>query len=144
MVSQGVRSGLLAGHSWGPARPNHHPLKCLWGQLQTTIAECGGAPFCVKTCRDGWASLIRLAKLSTIRWNVTKICAIFLRFQFKGLFTVSRFIGWNVIVFKLYWKKLKWHWSHNIESKTKLTYLIGEESYCDFRVGSYKKNIVNI
>jgi hypothetical protein len=42
--SQGVRSGLLAGHTWGPRRPSQRPGNFRSDQERTLSAKCGGAP----------------------------------------------------------------------------------------------------
>ena len=47
--SQGVRSGLLADHSWGPRRPSQRPGNFRTNQARTVCAQWGGAPSCMKT-----------------------------------------------------------------------------------------------
>jgi hypothetical protein len=45
---QGVRSELLAGHSWGPRRPSQCPKNFLSKHARTEFAKWGDVPSCMK------------------------------------------------------------------------------------------------
>ena len=55
--SQGVRSGLLAGHAIGPPRPIHLLLKCLSIHCLTFLSKCAGAPSDISLSWGRWRKM---------------------------------------------------------------------------------------